>query len=101
MIFVSGSPKIKTGRVFLARSWWRVCFPSGWFAWRRAETPFTIDRELDFRAMLDVPECNEGMELDVSAVMKELSFDSINNKQIAVNAEIAVSDMHLKGRLPN
>ena len=58
--------------------------------------PFTIDRELDFRAMLDVPDCNEGMELDDYAVLKELSFDLINNKQIAVNAEIAVSGYAFK-----
>jgi hypothetical protein len=53
--------------------------------------PFAIEKELDFKAALDLPECREGMEINCSAALKDLEFDQINNKQIAVNAEIIIS----------
>ena len=102
VIFVSGSPKIKNRQGLSGKIMVEGVLPVRLvcLGGESGKLPFTIDRELDFRAMLDVPECNEGMELDVSAVMKELSFDSINNKQIAVNAEIAVSGYAFKRTAP-
>lgn len=53
--------------------------------------PFTIDSDLEFRAVLDLPDCKEGMEPDCKVTIKDFGFDRINNKQIAVNAEMGIS----------
>ncbi|MGI6733365.1 MAG: SPOCS domain-containing protein [Anaerovoracaceae bacterium] len=98
VIYVSGSPKIKNRQGLPGKIMVEGVLPVRLvcIGGESGKLPFTIDRELDFRAMLDVPDCNEGMELDDYAVLKELSFDLINNKQIAVNAEIAVSGYAFK-----
>mgnify|MGYP001036905970 CR=1 FL=1 len=102
VIFVSGSPKIKNRQGLPGKIMVEGVLPVRLvcLGGESGKLPFTIDRELDFRAMLDVPECNEGMEPDVSAVMKELSFDQINNKQIAVNSEIAIFGYAFKKTAP-
>ncbi len=93
VLYVSGSPKIKDqvgsqGKIVvegvLPVSLICVGGESG-------KLPFSIERELEFRASLDIPGCAGTAEPDSRAVLKDIWFDQINDRQIAVNAEIGVS----------
>jgi len=53
--------------------------------------PFRIEKEAVFKTSVDMPGCREGMEPDSRVVLKDLWFDQINSRQIAINAEIAVT----------
>jgi hypothetical protein len=102
VIYIAGSPKVKSQQGFQGKIMVEGILPVRLvcIGGESGKLPFTIDQELDFRATLDVPECSQGMELDSYAALRELSFDQINNKQIAVNAEIAVSGYAFKKTAP-
>ncbi len=93
IVYISGSPVIKkqeaaSGKVTVEGTLpvRLVCIGG-----ESGMLPFTVEEELDFRASLDMSDLTEGSEPDCRAILKDLRFDSINERQIAVNAEILVS----------
>ncbi len=53
--------------------------------------PYCLSHKLDFRTSMDFPNASPDMEPDTELSLKELWFDSINSRQIEVNAGISVS----------
>ena len=55
------------------------------------KVPFSIKKDVPFRSAIDVPGIRSDMEADSDALLRELWFDKINNRQIEVNAGILVN----------
>ena len=55
------------------------------------KTPFSLKKDIPFRSAIDVPGIRGDMEVDSDALLKELWYDKINNRQIEVNAGVLVN----------
>ena len=93
VLYISGTPRIKDQNSFQGKVTVEGILPVRvvCIGGESGTLPFSIDQELEFRASLDIPGCGDEVVPDCQAAVKNLSFDQINNRQIAVNAEIAVS----------
>lgn len=93
VLYISGSPRIRDQKSFQGKVTVEGILPVRLICVGGAsgKLPFNVEQELEFRASLDIPGCGDEGNLDCQAVVKNLSFDQINDRQIAVNAEIAVS----------
>ncbi|GAB1475778.1 DUF3794 domain-containing protein [Bacillota bacterium] len=93
VIYITGAPEIRTEQA----EWGRISIEGVLpvrmvcLAGENEKKAFAIDRELDFRADLDLAGCREGMITDCQTVLTSLQCKQINGRQAAVNAEIAVS----------
>lgn len=55
------------------------------------KTPFSLKKDIPFRSAIDIPGIRSEMEADSDALVKELWYDKINNRQIEVNAGVLVN----------
>ncbi len=55
------------------------------------KTPFSLKKDIPFRCAIEVPGVRGDMEVDSDALLKELWYDKINNRQIEVNAGVLVN----------
>jgi hypothetical protein len=93
VVYLTGSPIIKRETLDLGRCVVEGVLPIKLVCMtgEKEKTPFCMEQDLDFRAMMEIPECRPGMEPDCTVSLKELWFDSVNSRQIEVNASIGVA----------
>ena len=54
------------------------------------ENPFVIDSVVPLRGSLEMAEAAEGLDVNVTAAIKEFWFDSINSRQMEINAGVSL-----------
>ncbi len=63
-----------------------ICMP-----FEETSNPFSFDHQIPFRSVMDIPGISGNMNSENTLTLKDIWFDKINDKQIELNAGIAIS----------
>lgn len=93
VIYISGMVKNAAGRLEKGRASVEgiltvklLCMPA-----ENTEKPFSITKEIEFKSNVDIPAVQENMDITVTASIRELWFDVINEKQVEVRGDVLVT----------
>lgn len=62
-----------------------ICMP-----FQEQSNPFSFDHQIPFRSVMDIPGISANMNSENTLTLKDIWFDKINDKQIELNAGIAI-----------